>query len=106
MVRQWQEMLHGARYSQTRNEAQPDFVRLAEAFGGVGLRAEKPVDVDRVILDMLKINDRPVLADICVDDKENCLPMIPSGKNHNEILFADTDADIGKAISGKGRTLV
>jgi len=106
MVRQWQEMLHGSRYSQTRNKSQPDFVRLAEAFGGVGLRAEKPEEVDRVIIEMMKVDDRPVIADICVDGMENCLPMIPSGKNHNEILFADTDTDIGSAITGQGRTLV
>src|SRR6201999_2379946 len=59
MVRQWQEMLHGGRYSQSYTEALPDFVKLAEAFGGVGLRAEKPADLDRVITEMLKVNDRP-----------------------------------------------
>ena len=59
MVRQWQEMLHGGRYSQSYTEALPDFVKLAEAFGGVGLRAEKPADVDRVIAEMMKIKDKP-----------------------------------------------
>ena len=106
MVRQWQEMLHGRRYSQTRVEAQPDFVKLAEAFGGVGIRVQTKDELDRAIIDMMKVTDRPVIVDVCVDENENCLPMIPSGKNHNEILFADSDTDIGKAITGKGRTLV
>jgi len=106
MVRQWQEMLHGSRYSQTRTEAQPDFVKLAEAFGGVGLRARTLAELDRVIVDMMKVDDRPVIVDVCVDPKENCFPMIPSGKNHNDMLFADTITDIGSAITGKGRTLV
>lgn len=106
MVRQWQEMLHESRYSQTRVEAQPDFVRLAEAFGGVGMRVDSVEALDRAILDMLKIKDRPVIVDVCVDGEENCLPMIPSGKNHNEILVGEANLDISKAIVGKGKTLV
>lgn len=106
MVRQWQEMLHGCRYSQTSTEIQPDFVKLAESFGGVGIRVKKPKDLDKAIRNMMKIKDRPVIVDVCVEGGENCLPMIPSGKNHNEILLADTCADIGKVITGKGRALV
>ena len=106
MVRQWQEMLHGGRYSQSYTEALPDFVKLAEAFGGVGLRAEKPADVDRVILEMMKVADRPTIVDVCVDAKENCFPMIPSGKNHNEMLLGPEDGAIGNAIQGAGKALV
>lgn len=106
MVRQWQEMLHGGRYSQSYTEALPDFVKLAEAFGGVGLRAEKPADVDRVIYEMMKVTDRPTIIDVCVDAKENCFPMIPSGKNHNEVMLGPTDKPIGKAIEGDGMVLV
>ncbi len=106
MVRQWQEMLHGSRYSQSYTEALPDFVKLAEAFGGVGLRAEKPADVDRVIAEMLKVDDRPTIIDVCVDPKENCFPMIPSGKNHNEILLGLDSEPIGDVIEGDGMVLV
>ena len=106
MVRQWQEMLHGGRYSHSYTEALPDFVKLAEAFGGVGMRAEKPEDVDRVIIDMMKVTDRPTIIDVCVDPKENCFPMIPSGKNHNEMILAGAEADIGAAITGAGQALV
>jgi acetolactate synthase-1/2/3 large subunit len=106
MVRQWQEMLHGGRYSQSYTEALPDFVKLAEAFGGVGLRAEKPADVDHVITEMLKVTDRPTIIDVCVDSKENCFPMIPSGKNHNEVLLGPDEQSVGKAIEGDGMVLV
>ena len=106
MVRQWQEMLHGGRYSQSYTEALPDFVKLAEAFGGVGLRAEKPADVDRVIAEMLKITDRPTIIDVCVDQRENCFPMIASGKNHDEMILADTAVAIGDVITGEGKKLV
>jgi len=106
MVRQWQEMLHGARYSQSYSEALPDFVKLAEAFGGVGLRAEKPEDVDRVIAEMMKVTDRPTIIDVCVDAKENCFPMIPSGKNHNEVLLGPGEQAIGNVIKGAGGALV
>jgi acetolactate synthase-1/2/3 large subunit len=106
MVRQWQEMLHGARYSHSYTEALPDFVKLAEAFGGVGLRAEKPEDVDRVIHEMMKVTDRPTIIDVCVDSAENCFPMIPSGKSHNEVIMGPDDEPIGDAIQGEGRALV
>ncbi|MER2519280.1 MAG: acetolactate synthase 3 large subunit [Bdellovibrionales bacterium] len=107
MVRQWQEMLHGSRYSQSCTEALPDFVKLAEAFGGVGLRATKPSEVDLVIKEMLKVTDRPTVVDVCVDPKENCFPMIPSGKNHNEMIFGlQKEESIGKVIKEDGMVLV
>ena len=90
MVRQWQELLHGGRYSESYSAALPDFVKLAESFHGVGLRATKVGELDDVIAEMLSV-DRPVIADICVDQKENCFPMIPSGAAHNEMLLGPED---------------
>ncbi len=90
MVRQWQELMHGSRYSESRMEAMPDFVKLAEAFGAVGLRATKPSEVDGVIADMIAA-DGAVIADIRVDQAENCFPMIPSGAAHNEMLLGPED---------------
>ncbi len=87
MVRQWQELLHGQRYSSSYTESLPDFVKLAEAYGGIGLRAETPDQLDGVIQEMLK-TDRVTIVDVCVDQKENCFPMIPSGKAHNEMILA------------------
>ncbi|AWK86840.1 acetolactate synthase 3 large subunit [Azospirillum thermophilum] len=92
MVRQWQELLHGSRYSQSYSEALPDFVKLAEAWGCVGLRATTVAEVDEVIRKMLEVTDRPVIVDIAVDPKENCFPMIPGGKAHNEILLGPDDS--------------
>ncbi len=91
MVRQWQELLHGERYSESYTESLPDFVKLAEAYGGVGLRAETPDELDGVIEEMLQ-TDRVTIVDVCVDQKENCFPMIPSGKAHNEMILSP-DAD-------------
>jgi acetolactate synthase-1/2/3 large subunit len=91
MVRQWQELLHGERYSQSYTESLPDFVKLAEAYGGIGLRAETPDQLDDVIQKMLK-TDKVTIVDVNVCQSENCFPMIPSGKAHNEmILSADAD---------------
>jgi len=84
MVRQWQELFHGNRYSESYMDSLPDFVKLAEAFGAVGLRATKPEEVDDLILEMIKI-DKPVIADVVVDRAENVYPMIPAGAAHNEI---------------------
>jgi acetolactate synthase-1/2/3 large subunit len=95
MVRQWQELLHGNRYSESYSEALPDFVKLAESFHAVGLRAETVDDLDRVIAEMIAV-DKPVIADICVDQKENVFPMIPSGAAHNEMLLGPEH----KAASG------
>ncbi len=91
MVRQWQELLHGERYSHSYTESLPDFVKLAEAYGGIGLRAQTPDELDGVIQEMLK-TDRVTIVDVCVDQKENCFPMIPSGKAHNEMILSP-DAD-------------
>ena len=91
MVRQWQELLHGERYSHSYSDSLPDFVKLAEAYGGVGLRATKASELDDVIAQMLK-TDRVTIVDVLVDPKENCFPMIPSGAAHNEMILApDTD---------------
>ncbi len=103
MVRQWQELLHGGRYSESYTDSLPDFVKLAEAFGAVGFRAEKPDDVDKVIKEMIAI-DRPVIVDCCVDQKENCFPMIPSGAAHNEMLLGPDDK--AKPVSEEGMVLV
>jgi len=87
MVRQWQELLHGERYSHSYTESLPDFVALAEAYGGAGLRANTPEDLDGVIEEMLK-TDKVTIADIRVCQSENCFPMIPSGKGHNEMILS------------------
>ncbi len=104
MVRQWQELLHGGRYSESYSAALPDFVKLAEAFGAVGLRASKVSEVDDVIAEMLAV-DRPVIADIRVDKLENCFPMIPSGAAHNEMLLGPKD-ETQKPVSEEGMVLV
>ncbi|MEM9469496.1 MAG: acetolactate synthase 3 large subunit [Pseudomonadota bacterium] len=91
MVRQWQELLHGERYSNSYTDSLPDFVKLAEAYGGIGLRAETPDQLDDVIQQMM-VTDRVTIVDVCVCQSENCFPMIPSGKAHNEmILSADAE---------------
>jgi acetolactate synthase-1/2/3 large subunit len=104
MVRQWQELIHGGRYSESYSAALPDFVKLAEAFGATGLRATKKDELDDVIRTMLE-TPGPVIADIAVDQKENCFPMIPSGAAHNEVLFAPPTEDGGFA-SEEGMVLV
>ncbi len=92
MVRQWQELQHGGRYSESYSEALPDLVKLAEAYGATGLRVDKPGDVDGVIKEMLAV-DGPVIVDVVVDKTENCFPMMPSGAAHNEmVLSADEEA--------------
>jgi len=109
MVRQWQELLHGGRYSESYTESLPDFVKLAEAYGLQGIRCSDPADLDRAILEMID-SPRPVLFDCLVDQKENCLPMIPSGKAHNEMILAelgdDAGLDIRNVIDEKGKMLV
>jgi len=103
MVRQWQELLHGERYSHSWSEALPDFVKLAEAFGGKGIRCSDPADLDDAIMEMLNY-DGPVIFDCLVEKHENCFPMIPSGKAHNEMLMGE--ADTQNAIDGGGAVLV
>jgi acetolactate synthase-1/2/3 large subunit len=106
MVRQWQELLHGGRYAESYMESLPDFVKLAEAFGAVGLRAEKPSDVDGLIHEMLKVK-KAVIADVRVDKAENCFPMIPSGKAHFEMILGDEAWKPGEQkVSEEGMVLV
>jgi acetolactate synthase-1/2/3 large subunit len=106
MVRQWQELLHGSRYSSSYSEALPDFVKLAESFHAVGLRAEKVEDLDRVIAEMIAV-DKPVIADICVDEKENVFPMIPSGAAHNQMLLGpEHKGDNRPGVTDAGLALV
>ncbi|MGE0499298.1 MAG: acetolactate synthase 3 large subunit [Rhizobiaceae bacterium] len=107
MVRQWQQLLHGNRLSHSYTEALPDFVKLAEAYGGHGIRCEKPADLDDAIAEMISVN-KPVIFDCRVANLANCFPMIPSGKAHNEMLLPDeaTDEVVANAIDAKGRELV
>ncbi|MEM7300211.1 MAG: acetolactate synthase 3 large subunit [Pseudomonadota bacterium] len=107
MVRQWQQLLHGNRLSHSYTEAMPDFVKLAEAYGCVGLACDKPADLDDAIGEMIAV-DKPVIFDCRVAALANCFPMIPSGKAHNEMLLPDeaTDEAVSKAIDEKGKSLV
>jgi len=102
MVRQWQELLHEKNYSESYTEALPDFVKLAEAYGCVGIRANKPDELDSKIGEMLSVN-KPVIFDCVVDRVENCYPMIPSGKAHNQMLLGKEE---GEEISDEGKVLV
>ncbi len=105
MVRQWQDFFHGNRHAESYMDSLPDFVKLAEAFGAVGLRAEKPSEVDDLIKEMIKVK-QPVIADIVVDRTENVYPMIPGGAAHNEIKLSPEDDGAHEAISEKGMVLV
>jgi len=104
MVRQWQELLHGGRYSHSYSSSLPDFVKLAEAYGCVGLRAETPGELDDRIREMIAA-PRPVLFDCVVTQEENVFPMIPSGAAHNEMLFGD-HVVTGDEIGERGKALV
>ena len=103
MVRQWQELLHGERYSSSWSEALPDFVKLAEAFGAKGILCEDPADLDDAIMEMLD-HDGPVIFDCLVEKHENCFPMIPSGEPHNKMLLGE--ASTKDAIKEGGAVLV
>ncbi|SEO24897.1 acetolactate synthase, large subunit [Salinihabitans flavidus] len=103
MVRQWQELLHGERYSQSWSEALPDFVKLAEAFGAKGITCSDPADLDDAIMEMLD-HDGPVIFDCLVEKHENCFPMIPSGAPHNKMLLGE--ASTKGAIETSGAVLV
>ena len=103
MVRQWQELLHEKNYSESYTAALPDFVKLAEAYGCVGIRATKPSELDNKIKEMIDV-DKPVIFDCEVDKGENCYPMIPSGKPHNEMLLGSRDEK--EEVSDEGKTLV
>jgi len=103
MVRQWQEILHEKNYSESYTAALPDFVKLAEAYGCIGIRANKPDELDGKIEQMLSVN-KPVIFDCVVDKEENCYPMIPSGKPHNQMLLGKQDEE--DKISEEGKVLV
>jgi len=106
MVRQWQQLLHGNRLSHSYSEALPDFVKLADAFGCVGIQAIKPGDLDGAIKEMINVK-RPVLFDCRVAALENCFPMIPSGKAHNEMLLpAEANDEATAAAFAGGKALV
>jgi acetolactate synthase I/II/III large subunit len=105
MVRQWQELLHEGRYSQSYSAALPDFVKLAEAFGAHGIRCSDPALLDDAIMEMIE-TPKTVIFDCVVDKTENCLPMIPSGKAHNEMLLPGNDEAIETAINAAGKMLV
>ncbi len=104
MVRQWQELLHEKNYAESYTEALPDFVKLAEAYGAVGIRATTPDELESKITQMIK-SDKPVLFDCVVDKVENCFPMIPSGKAHNEMILNPEDEKENK-ITKAGKVLV
>jgi acetolactate synthase-1/2/3 large subunit len=102
MVRQWQELLHDKNYSESYSEALPDFVKLAEAYGAIGIRADKPAELDEKIKEMISV-DKPVIFDCRVTKEENCYPMIPSGKAHNEMILGAEDEE---EVTEEGKVLV
>jgi len=105
MVRQWQELLHGGRYSESYMDSLPDFVKLAEAFGAKGLRCWEPDKVDDCIREMME-TEGPVIVDMLVDKQENVFPMVPSGAAHNEMLLADQEEGKGPEVTTEGMSLV
>jgi acetolactate synthase I/II/III large subunit len=105
MVRQWQELLHGGRYSHTYSEALPDFVKLADAYHAHGIRCEKPSELDDKIREMIEVK-KPVIFDCIVDPAENCFPMIPSGRAHNEMLLGGAAEKLEDAVTEEGKMLV
>jgi acetolactate synthase I/II/III large subunit len=107
MVRQWQQLLHGNRLSESYMDSLPDFVKLGEAYGCIGIRCEKPGDLDSAIQEMISVK-RPVIFDCRVASLANCFPMIPSGKGHHEMLLGEDvpDEAIGQAVSAEGKVLV
>jgi len=104
MVRQWQELLHGGRYSESYSASLPDFVKLADAFGAVGIVCDKAEELDDKIREMID-TPRPVIFDCRVAQEENCFPMIPSGAAHYEMLLGPDDK-AAKPISEEGMVLV
>lgn len=105
MVRQWQELLHGSRYSESYSDALPDFVKLAESFHATGLRVTRLDQLDATIRQALE-HDGPVIVDICVAEGENCFPMIPSGAAHNQMILGPEQEESGATISKEGQMLV
>ena len=107
MVRQWQQLLHGNRISESYSDSLPDFVKLAEAYGAVGIHVKKPQDLDEAIIKMIE-TPGPVIMDCQVANLENCFPMIPSGKAHNDMLLGEnvTDEQVSNAIDDDGKIMV
>ncbi|MFT9215600.1 MAG: thiamine pyrophosphate-dependent enzyme, partial [Acetobacter malorum] len=105
MVRQWQELLHGSRYSESYSDALPDFVKLAESFHAKGLRATRMEELDDTIRAALE-HDGPVVVDLCVTEGENCFPMIPSGAAHNEMILGPDQEERGAKVTREGMMLV
>jgi acetolactate synthase-1/2/3 large subunit len=105
MVRQWQELLHGGRYAESYMDALPDFVKLADAYHAVGIRCDRPGDLDNAIREMIAV-DKAVIFDCVVDPAENCFPMIPSGRAHNEMLLGDSAVSAEEAITEEGKVMV
>jgi acetolactate synthase I/II/III large subunit len=105
MVRQWQELLHGGRYSHSYSEALPDFVKLADAYHAHGIRCSHPGELDDKIREMIDVR-KPVIFDCVVDPTENCFPMIPSGRAHNEMLLGDAATRVEDAVTEEGKMLV
>jgi len=105
MVRQWQELLHGGRYAESYMDALPDFVKLAEAYHAHGIRCERPAELDQKIREMIEVQ-RPVIFDCVVDQNENCFPMIPSGRAHNEMILGDAAESLDDAITEEGKVMV
>ena len=105
MVRQWQELMHGGRYSHSYTEALPDFVKLADAYHAHGIRCEHPGELDEKIREMIDVK-KPVIFDCVVDPTENCFPMIPSGRAHNEMLLGDAATRVEDAVTEEGKMLV
>ena len=107
MVRQWQQLLHGNRLSESYSHSLPDFVKLAEAYGAHGIRCDKPENLDAAIDEMIAVK-KPVIFDCRVANLANCFPMIPSGKAHNEMLLGEdvSDEEIGNAIGAAGKVMV
>jgi len=105
MVRQWQELLHGGRYAESYSHSLPDFVKLADAYHAVGIRCDKPADLDDAIREMIGI-DKAVIFDCVVDQAENCFPMIPSGRAHNEMILGDAAESLEEAITEEGKVMV
>ena len=106
MVRQWQELLHGSRYSESYVDSLPDFVKLADSFGAKGLVAERPDQLDDLIREMIAIPG-PVIADVRVEQMENCFPMVPSGAAHNEMILGGSQGQQDKpGVTDAGLALV
>jgi acetolactate synthase-1/2/3 large subunit len=95
MVRQWQQLFYGERYSQSYLTTTPDFVKVAEAYGAVGLNATKPGEVEGVLLEAFRVK-KPVVMNFEVDPTENVYPMVPAGGANHQMVFCDPDKEPAK----------